>query len=337
MDRCASQTYQPPYHSTWKVRNSSWPWISEDAYRELSDWLIDAPEYGCKFEPSAVQAGDVIFIKADYLDDFFQHQHQLIQHPYILVSHASDLSVPTEFARSKLASGPGNLAQWFAAQLANDHPAIMSYIPLGMNSPGWNKGNGPVVSGHFSDPAQIRATLRKKLVSFLEGKLSKDDKVLAAFSIINNKPERSSALVGAQRLGYDLRSVKETDWPDVLHRTLFIFAPVGNPIGIESHRIWEALVGGALPVVRLGEYEQLLDCLPFVPIYRWEEMTWNDLKAAAKTILLRLDAGGYDFDRLFLDYHAGRIARASQRVKQLKPGQRHCDASPAVQDARHNM
>lgn len=316
LDRCRIQKYGEPYVGTHKVRNSSWPYISEDSYRELSDWIIDTPEYQCTFEPNQVQCGDIIFVKADFIDDFFINHHPKISQPYILVSHASDLAVPTFPVRDILAKNRGNLVRWYAAQLANDHPNdIMSYLPLGINSPGWYTEEGSGMSGHYTTPSEIAQTLRKKLIAFLNGTLSIDDTALIAFTVQNNAPERTAALTGATKLGFSMQRVNPTAWPDLLHRRLFIWAPLGNPIGIESHRIWESLLGGALPVLRLGEYEALLSCLPFIPIVKWEDITWDEIKYHTLDVLDKLDKGYYDFSRIFLNYQVDRLHRAVERTQ----------------------
>jgi hypothetical protein len=306
LDRCRVRKYLPPYIAagTGALRNSSWPWISEDTYRALADWVVDSPQYGCGFDPGAVACGDVVFVKADYIDDFFAAggAADSIPAPYILVTAASDLAVPTWGARSALAARPGRLVRWFACQLANDHPPIMSYLPLGINSPGWDaprpaRGGGdkrgpsstlaPAAAaaseGHFTTAAEIAATLRRKLVAFLDGSLPHKDAVLAAFTIGNNPPEREAAAAGA--------------------------------VGIESHRIWEALLSGAIPVVRAGEYESLLSCLPFVPVRVWQDVTWGELETGAEAILAALDAGVFEFERVFANYQVARIHRAVARAK----------------------
>jgi hypothetical protein len=317
LDACKVQRYLEPYVGRDKVRNTSWPFLSEDSYRQWGDWLIDSPEYGCPFDPEKVECGEVIVVKTDFLGPFLEKEHPRIRHPYVLVTAASDIAVPTfqarDFFRTK---GRGNLYRWFGTQMSNDHPEdLMGPLPLGENSPGWYTTPGTGMAGHFTDPGPIAATLRAKIVAFLEGTLPKKDTVIVAFTVINNRPERTAALVGAEKLGYENGNYGTEEWPAVLHRSLFIWAPHGNPIGIDSHRIWEAVMGGSIPVVRAGEYESMLSCLPMVGVVRWEDVTWDDLRAGAREVLANLDAGAYDFRRAFLDYHAARVDRAAQRAR----------------------
>ena len=316
LDRCKVQKYAEPYLGRDKVRNSSWPFISEDSYRELSDWIIDSPEYDCKFSPDEVQCGDIIFCKTDFVDDFFVYHHPKITQPYLLITHASDLAVPSFLVRNILRKNRGNLIRWYAAQLANDHPEhIMSYTPLGMNSPGWYPEPGSGMKGHYTFPWEIAQTLRSKIIKYLNNSYDKDELALVAFTVQNNEPERSAALDGAKKLGFAMQRVKPDAWAELLHRRLFIWTPLGNPVGVESHRMWEALIGGALPVVRLGEYESLLSCLPFIPIVKWEDITWDEVNYYVKEVLYKLDNNYYDFSRIFLNYQVARFQRAKKRIQ----------------------
>jgi hypothetical protein len=76
-------------------------------------------------------------------------------------------------------------------------------------------------------------------------------------------------------------------------------------------------MNAAIPIVRAGVYDEILACLPFIQIIRWEEMVWRDLVEGAKDILDRLDAGLYDFRRLFVNHYAKLIEEASKEAKLL--------------------
>jgi hypothetical protein len=58
-----------------------------------SDYVFDEIVTGTNWGRN-VSAGDVIFVKTDFLNDFFTLIHPMISHKYILLTHNSDYSIP---------------------------------------------------------------------------------------------------------------------------------------------------------------------------------------------------------------------------------------------------
>jgi hypothetical protein len=90
----------------------------------------------------------------------------------------------------------------------------------------------------------------------------------------------------------------------------FVLCPRGN--GIDTHRLWETLYMGGIPVVRRTEYfPSLLVDLPVLVVDEWRELldptfresSWHDLQARPM-----------DVDRLRLSYWEGRIRDSARRV-----------------------
>jgi hypothetical protein len=330
LSRCASGgLYLEPYRQTWRRRELTPPFVNEDAFRALSDWLVDLPEYRCVLEPAKVACGDVIFVKTDFLDDFLANTSVSISQPFVLVTHASDMAAPNDFARDwlrKERDSARRVAHWFALNVANDHPDKMTSIPLGMLGPGWHYGRGPLYAGFLADERALGPLLRSKMAAFLAASESlRRRSVIASFSVITNRFERQSAATGVQALGIESRSIAFDEWPLALRNSSFVFSPQGN--GFDTHRLWEVIVSGAVPIVRAGQYDALLACLPHVAVVRWEDLEWAILLRAACDAIERVDAGLFDFRRAFLSYHAQRIEMASQRARLECNSSQHIIAS----------
>ena len=316
------------HHFNTRVRNTTWPFPTHASFQALSEWIIDQPEYECAFSPSDVKCGDIIYLKQDLMDEFLLNDAHRINQPFIAVTHSSDKSIPSFFARSWLQENNTDLKlyRWFGINLRlADTPDIMRPIPLGLSSPGWV--HDPSYSLYLNDHFEIATLFRRKLVDFLktssQSAISKVESVVASFQAITNKVERLSAIQGVKNLGITelntevkhLNDATEAQhWPKRLRKSLFVFAPQGN--GIDTHRIYEALLNAAIPIVRAGVYDDILACLPFIQVIRWEELEWRDLLEGAKDVLDRLDAGLYDFRRLFVDHYAKLIEEASVEAKQ---------------------
>lgn len=332
-DRCPQKVYAEPYVARTKRRGTSEPWLSEDAFRELADWFVDVPE-GCPFRAEEVRCGDIIFVKTDKIDAFLSYEHPRISQPYVLLNHASDYGMPSAVAEAAIAgAGQRHLERWFAANLYGAHPAAMSHIPLGLQGPGWWGGEGfmpPNIPGTFAFGVPI---LRAKLERFLAGNLSRELNLLVAFHDETNPGERGPAAQAAAALGYPRAGeVARDTWPATLQAHLFVMAPAGN--GVDTHRMWEAVLNGAVPVVRRGVYEAWLECLPFVALGDWSELSDGMLRSEARRILAALDSGAFDFRRSMLDFHAARIERAALRAEaKCSPEARAAAAAARAADA----
>src|SRR5690242_14767757 len=73
-------------------RSSSYPYISGDTFRANCDFIYD--ETSKKLNPKEVKRGSTIFVKTDYIEEFFEKIHPKIKAGYVLVTHNSDYPVP---------------------------------------------------------------------------------------------------------------------------------------------------------------------------------------------------------------------------------------------------
>ncbi|CAK0762660.1 hypothetical protein CCP3SC1_390004 [Gammaproteobacteria bacterium] len=78
----------------------------------------------------------------------------------------------------------------------------------------------------------------------------------------------------------------------------FCICPRG--VGIDTHRLWEALYLGCIPIITSAEYLECHKGLPLLVIERWEDLLTMDLAASAREIRARY----YDLRRLSLSYWA---------------------------------
>ena len=84
-----------------------------------------------------------------------------------------------------------------------------------------------------------------------------------------------------------------------LRKYAFTACPVGN--GIDTHRLWEVLYMGGVPIIKRNDIlESLLEDLPFVLVEEWDQI--NDdafLQDSWDSLSIRAD---YNFDKLRLNF-----------------------------------
>uniref|UniRef100_A0A7S3AY15 Exostosin GT47 domain-containing protein n=1 Tax=Haptolina ericina TaxID=156174 RepID=A0A7S3AY15_9EUKA len=89
----------------------------------------------------------------------------------------------------------------------------------------------------------------------------------------------------------------------------FVLSPRGN--GLDAHRTWEALLVGAIPIVRSSKLNPLYDNLPILIVKDWNDVTPRLLRDFYKEVQSKLSL--YHYERLFADYWIGQMAVQRER------------------------
>lgn len=127
-------------------------------------------------------------------------------------------------------------------------------------------------------------------------------------------PERLDAGFAAMRVGFPRRDVSLEEYPALLRRALFVFAPRGR--GMDVHRITEAVVAGAIPVILEGVFPPAYYAhWPKVVTPSWATVTKEWLRGAAEEALRALDAGELDHRRAYADFQIARLRREQERAR----------------------
>lgn len=168
---------------------------------------------------------------------------------YILITHNSDVNINQEIqlhTRPKL---------WLAQN--GNHPSVVT-IPLGLENKRFGKWE------MFTD-------LRKESIP-------KDQMLYLNVSPYSNPAQRYQCIIRAQSFGIsnDFQQGVEDYYANQLRylkqlkRSYFVLCPEGA--GIDTHRTFEALYSGAIPIVtRSRVTEQLSRTFPLVILDSWED------------------------------------------------------------------
>jgi hypothetical protein len=285
-----------------ETTEDSFPFITGNTFRRFaSDFILDNK---VKFKPDAVQSGDIIFVRIDYLEDFFNNYHPKIRNPYILLTHhfydESDESVPGKFAKYLEDS---KLAYWFSHNIDVKHPKVKS-LPIGLASPLFPFGD-------------IK-TFQKMIFEKNEGKFTRNKLLYANFSIHTNKVAREPVYTYLKTFkNITLLKCEQGSYVKPIHDYLedlcehkFIASPRGN--GIDCFRTWEALLMGCIPIVQTSSIDAVYKSLPVVVINKWEEVTPEFLQSEYE----KIKYGKYKWEKLYMPYWLNKLNKAKIKVKQ---------------------
>lgn len=257
-----------------KNRRPALPYISGDAFRSIADHVFD--ETTQTLNPKIVQEGDVIFCKSDFIKRFFKGIHPRIQQPYILISHNSDSKAPGDFSHILQDS---KLIAWFAQNVEDVIHDKLHPIPIGIEN----------------------QYISKSKLFFLkdESKRSGEKKHLAYLNFsIHSDPSRQCLIDNYSKADY-ITYIQKTQYPEFIknmHHSHFTFAPRGN--GWDTHRAWESLYLGSIPIVHTSASDKLFDDLPVLIVDSWDDISEEFLKEK----LDEIESKEYNLNKLNFDY-----------------------------------
>ena len=245
-------------------RPSSSPFLTGDSLRNLCDHVFDETQ---SFKPLEVKENDIVFLKTDLKEIYFNHYHQSIKSKYILVTHNSDISIEKE----DLSFLDDRIKHWFAAKLNVLASNKLTALPYGLENRRWLK-NGLV----------------KNFKSELSKNINKNERILCSFNPNTNLMERAPLVDIARNKQeiIDIRNFsKSKTYIKELSNYSFNLCPEGN--NFESHRIWESLIFKTTPIVINNIVNQNFYNMgiPLIMLDNWNDLSnldINDLKRINK-------------------------------------------------------
>lgn len=240
-------------------RPSSEPFISGDGFRALADHVWERGNEVLRAE--ALARGDIVFCESDLLEQFAEHVLTEATQPIVLLAGNSDRNFDTDpIPQAMERLGLSIFAQNLRAPLDGYRP-----LPIGLEN-AWlaNHGNSRRFARNRQRP------------------IPRQSRILSAFSPVTNPSVRVPA---AQTLGL----MDTVDEPGALspraHRQslrshMFVASPPGN--GEDTHRTWEAMYLGCVPIVLDSVLTQELDRLG-LPI--WVVESYDDVEKFTEPML----------------------------------------------------
>ena len=174
--------------------------------------------------------GDTIYCKTDYIDELFYYIKSSDFKNLKLITHQADIPISKRLVK-KL---PKNFTIWFAIN-KNTESINLKSIPIGL-------------AGNFSEKnLHIKDYKNLQIPNFdLE---AKEQKIYVNFQRNTNAIERNKAievLKEYENAIFSEPNLSKNDYKLNLQKFAFVLCPWGN--GFDTHRIWESLYSGSIPI-----------------------------------------------------------------------------------------
>ena len=257
------------------------PFISGDTFRLNCDLIFD--EFSQQFNPREVDPYNKIFVKTDYLPAFAELSKH-IKFPFILITHNSDHPIP-EYLSIEKREYLLSRCIWFGQ---NNKSSQINSIPIGFANARWPHGNPGTI---FKLMPQTVEALEELFYS------DKDNLLFMGFNVHTNPIRKRIANAVSMQLGIENRSIPWDQYIKELQKSAFNICPPGN--GIDTHRVWESLYCGCIPIVVVNTTtDDLFEDLPVLTIKDWSELSVITLSESLSAIKRKK----YRFEKLYYPY-----------------------------------
>jgi hypothetical protein len=213
-----------------------------------------------------ISASRTIFVYTDAVGLFQEHVWpRLTGNGYVLITHNSDCGIGPEQLPWVERAGD-QLTHWFAQNLVVEHPKL-SPLPTGLANSRWPHGDVRLL-------CQVAAQTRQ---------LGRSELIHADFDLASH-PDRSRAADAIRSLiptgmPVPARASTFAEYLVDLARHRFCACPRGN--GVDTHRFWEALYLGVVPVVERSTHTErwVREGVPMVLLDDWSELSRDRLES----------------------------------------------------------
>jgi hypothetical protein len=268
------------------IHPTSEPFISGDTFKNLATYYYN----GKKIK---INKPEIIFTNTFFLKKFSK-KINYIDYPFILITHLSDVLVDDEFLPIIKNS---KLVHWYAQNCIISHKKI-SNIPIGLEDR-WRHDNGVV-----SDFKKLRKIKNKKI-----------PRVLCSFNIISNVSARKEAYNTLKELNItDFFRGYAPVYRKKLNNYMFVACPEGN--GVDSHRVWEALYLGVMPITINKNFYSNFKNIPMLFLNKWKDLenySENDLKNIYQKNLHKFKSSKY----IWIDFWKKDIKKKYDKLNKI--------------------
>ena len=251
------------------------------------------------FDPSNLKECNLIYTHTMYVKTLFD----IIQHigkKFIVITHSCDCSIEDDgimrpdghgnVAYNESFTIPDNVIRWYSKNVNTLNPKVES-IPIGLENAWWAERNGDKI-GLLGD--QLKKLRKIKNLMYMNHKISTNSvKRNGLYEMLQDK-----SWVTAKR---GANGVNFNGYIDNIYNHKFVISPEGN--GIDTHRTWECLYMGTIPIEKRNINNQFYTDLPICFVDDWKEVTEDFLEKEYD----RIKQSAWNMEKLDFGYWKNKI------------------------------
>jgi hypothetical protein len=294
----------------------STPFISVDHWTTLADIFIDTRykngkndyDYSKEFQDVFKKKNPIIFLKTDFIP-FFIDKFTSFKESFILITASNDdhcvpdFHVPSQnkeiYDKCIKLLNKSELIKWYTKNPGIVHDKLIGF-PLG---PKWQWKTTRFFGENKEEHMRIYSNLCLEPEKKFYDKALKPNLLYLNFAQTTSKPFFAEH-TGIRHTVKNILSKKFkfqacTNFENYMHELRsykFCISPPGR--GIDTHRAWEALMMGTIPIMISTTQDHLFEKLPVVIVSNWEDINVQFLNNKYEELIQKT----YDFDILYTSY-----------------------------------
>jgi hypothetical protein len=231
--------------------------------------------------------GDSVYVCSEALPYFISKILPHLQVPIVLVTGDSDLTM-TDLS---ILDNP-RIIRWFCQNCPSPFNSKLLQLPIGLDyhTIAENSGHKWTLPGEGTSPAEQEALLRS--LPFHE----RSSKIYVNFGWISRDRHDALNSIPKSLMTLDLMAKPRSAVWSAMTQHAFVLSPYGN--GLDCHRTWEALVLGAIPIIKGHHFDAMFEGLPVLIVDSWAAVTQNLLQDTIDSFRSRR----FDMHKLTLRY-----------------------------------
>lgn len=250
--------------------------------KRVDDYYKYTNTFHLAIDPEKVH---LVYTHTSYVHDFFK----LVRGTglkIVLVSHNSDENITNYDI-------PAEVLRWFTTNVNQKHYKLTA-LPIGLENNRWMHkiDKIKIMSDKWAEDKECR-----NLIYMNHNCKTNPFKRYEPYQILEKKD-----FVTAES-GVNFQNFES--YIDNVYKHTFVICPEGN--GIDTHRVWEALYMGAIPIVIHNELYSHFKSLPIMKVQAWSDVTIENLDNWIKGVYYLTP---WDFSKLRFDYWSNKILTA---------------------------
>jgi len=231
-----------------------------------------------------IYENSVIFCNTHTLKSLFNHLNKIKNFKNIkLITHQTDIEITEKLFKLK----PKCISQWYSTNVNFDDKSLIP-IPLG-------------VGNNFQNN-QINSSTKIKSLNVSDINLTTD--LYLNFKTSTNFSERLNLYEYFSEKSFttiDEPNLSLDKYIDALKKSSFVLSPWGN--GIDTHRIWESLYLGKIPITKFHKNFSIFSTLPIMFVDNYFQISEDMLN----NFITKFSSNSYSLEMLDIGYWRKKI------------------------------
>ncbi len=206
-----------------------------------------------------IYENDIVFSNTDFIKILFKYLNKIKTLNNIkLITHWSDLTID----KSLFIKKPKCISTWFGTHINFKNSSLIA-LPLGLSGEYSPKN---LISKFFINTSNTKKE-RKANLLYLNFQKNTNEKERA---LIEDK------LKSFDWVKFDQPNLTLNEYLNELQNSEFVLCPYGN--GLDTHRLWETLYAGSIPIIKNHITYKTTENLPVLMIDNYEEINEKFLR-----------------------------------------------------------